>query len=349
VTDSRTLSATDVALVCSCYRLGMPLACTLVYRGTSAVYRLVCNSPSGPRAVVVKVQEHLPHVHAAKLLEARVLSALAPSLVRVPVLLIPNRSETAAELQPWGICTQRSVISVYDWVDSVAYNRSAAQRTSAGRSFGDLQRELERLSSDEAWIGPVLDSLIDARTVDILQEYADSERARAESDAAAGLPHRSLMFLQKQHELMRADLDRHHKLLCACPRRLVHADFTPGNCGYGDNDEVRIVFDFESVRIGRSWAATALAVATFTLLRSASAEEVARAMHDMAGEIRCVCPSACPPPALLLPLVRLVYVDAAWRQLEQRRINPHRGWGFLREDLRNLAWLNTNWELLANP
>jgi hypothetical protein len=70
-------------------------------------------------------------------------------------------------------------------------------------------------------------------------------------------------------------------------------------------------------------------------------------MAEMLSELRSSCPSASPAPGLLLPLVRLAYVDAAWRQLSRRSANPARRWGFLREDINNLRWLNENAGLIA--
>jgi len=50
---------------------------------------------------------------------------------------------------------------------------------------------------------------------------------------------------------------------------------------------------------------------------------------------------------LLLPLLRLAYLDAAWQRLDKRRANPARGWGYLREDVENLRWLKENARLAA--
>jgi hypothetical protein len=189
--------------------------------------------------------------------------------------------------------------------------------------------------------------LLDAPSAGFIPDFLASERARRDAPQAAGLSYSVLRFLQEQSEIARAELGQNSAYLLRADRALLHSEFTQPNCGYDKDGEVRIIFDFEALRFGLVPLAGAMAIAAFTLTPSAVARETAQRMAEMFVELRSVCPAASPPSALLLPLLRLAYVDAAWRQLRRRRANPARGWGYLRYDIENLRWLNENGRLIS--
>jgi hypothetical protein len=239
-------------------------------------------------------------------------------------------------------------ISVYRWIDSLPYKHTLGQRRAAARCFGELQNRLSQLSShpDLRSTATAVDSLLDAPSAGFIPDFVASEKARSDAHHA-GLPSSALQFLQEQTEIARTVLGQHPVYLRRADRALLHAEFTPPNCGYDEDGEVRIIFDFEAVRFGLVPLAGVMAVAAFSLTPSAMATETAQGVIEMLGELRSVCPQAAPPQALLLPLLRLAYIDAAWRQLSRRRANPVRGWGYLRDDLENLRWLDENGRLIA--
>lgn len=343
------LAAKETSAICSCYALGSAIEQALVYKGTSSLYRLVCVSPDGTQLYALKVQECDELLLSSKRLEAELLPAVRPTFASVPVLLSPRESKAPMQAEAWGILWEASAISVYEWVDSTAYSGTAQQRRAAAKGFGELQNRLDRFSasSEAKSRAAVLDSVLDATSAEFIPEFSASEQVRYDADQTSGLSPGSLRFLQEQREIVRNELVQNRESLNIAARGLLHSEFTPPNCGYGDDGGVRIIFDFEALRFGLVPLAGALAIATFSLAPFAGATEVARRMAEMLSELRSSCPSASPAPGLLLPLVRLAYVDAAWRQLSRRSANPARRWGFLREDINNLRWLNENAGLIA--
>jgi hypothetical protein len=339
----------EINAICACYALGAAIEQALVYKGTSSVYRLVCASPRRTRIYALKVQECDTSLASAKRLEAELLGALPPAFPRVPVLLRPRQSGGPWQSRAWGLLWDDRAISVYQWIDSMSYAGTLRQSRAAARCFGELQNELSQLSLQPGWTSKAaaLDSLLDAPSAGFIPEFLASEQARSDVHEASGLPYEALRFLQEQREISRTELAQNSTYLQQADRALLHAEFTPLNCGYGENGEVRIIFDFEAVRFGLVPLAGALAIATFSLIPSAGARENARRMAEVSSELRSVCPAASPAPALLLPLLRLAYLDAAWQRLDKRRANPARGWGYLREDVENLRWLKENAELAA--
>jgi hypothetical protein len=250
--------------------------------------------------------------------------------------------------QEWGLLWGRSAVSVYEWVDSFPYSNALKQRRAAAKSFGELQNALDHLSSSsEVTSVPVLDSLLDRPTTGFIPEFSTSERERYDADQSSGLSSGALRFLQDQCELVRHELLQNVTIISKSPRGLLHSELTPPNFGFNEHESVRIVFDFEAIRFGLVPLAGALAIATFSLNPATGALETARKMAEMLSEMRSVCPSATPTPGLLLPLMRLAYLDAARRQLIRRNTKRATRWGFLREDIQNLRWLEENAGLIA--
>ena len=113
----RELSSVEVEAVCAAYSLGDPVSSDLVYEGTSSLYRTVCTSARGSRAVAVKIQDGGKSVSATKSFEALVLSAIRPAFPSVPVLLRPGVARLPMRTQEWGLTGRRFAVSVYEWVE----------------------------------------------------------------------------------------------------------------------------------------------------------------------------------------------------------------------------------------
>jgi Phosphotransferase enzyme family len=343
------LGGDTVNAICACYELGAATEQSLVYKGTSSVYRLVCLESRRINTYALKVEDRDASFLSAKRLEAELLGALSPAFPRVPVLVRPSRSYGPMQSQGWGLLWGDRAISAYRWVDSLPYAGTLQQLRAAARCFGELQNKLSQLSLHPKWKSraAALDSLLDAPSAGFLPDFLASEKARSDAHQAAGLSYGDLKFLQEQREIARAELAQSPAHLQQAERALLHAELTPPNCGYDENGEVRVIFDFESARFGLVPLAGALAIGTFSLVPSAGARENVRRIVAMSGELRSVCLAASPAAAMLLPLLRLAYLDAAWRQLGRRRTNSARGWGYLRGDIENLRWLKENARLVA--
>ena len=339
----RALSSAEVEAVCAAYSLGDPVRSDLVHEGTSSLYRTVCASPRGLRAVALKVQDAGEAVSAAKHLEALVLSAIRPAFPPVPVLLRPGAPRHPARSQEWGLVTRQFAVSVYEWAgDARPWRGTTRQRESTVAALSLLQNGLNALSSSPDIMGraELAPSILDIEFSGFADEFARSERRRRQRDPSSGLDGRQLGYLDDRLDFLRQTLLGDWRRLAECSRGLVHTDFTPGNCGYDQNGAVTIVFDFESVRVGVLPLFGATAAGTFSIRHDAADREVAAAMRVMIDGIRRGAPSLSPPPGLTLPLLRLAYLDAARRQLAARRQNPVRRWGFLRENLKDLRWLD---------
>jgi hypothetical protein len=346
----RTLSPAEVEAVCAAYSLGDPVRSVLVYEGTSSLYRTVCVSPRGARKVAVKAQDAAESVVSAKNLEATTLSAIRPAFPLVPVLLRPGVPRHPMCRQEWGLITREYAVSVYEWVENTRpWRGTTKQRQSTVAALSILQNGLNALSSSPDILGraELAPSILDIEFPGFVDEFARSERRRLRGAPLSGLDERQLSYLDDKLDLLRQTLLGDWRRLTEHSRGLVHADFTPGNCGYDDNDVLAIVFDFESVRLGALPLFGAIAIGAFCISHETAAEEVVAAMQVMVNELRQCSPALSPPPGLTLPLLRLAYLDAGRRQLAARRQNPLRRWGFLREDLRNLHWLDSHASSIA--
>jgi len=346
----RPLSPAEVEAVCAAYSLGNPVSSVLVHEGTSSLYRTVCVSPRGARTVAVKVQDAGESVISAKQLEAAVLSAVGPTFPLVPMLLHPGVPRHPMRGQEWGLLTGEFAISVYKWVENARpWRGTARQRQSTVAALSMLQNRLNALSSSHGIMGRVnpVASILDIEFPGFIDEFAGSERRRLQGAPLAGLDELQLSYLDDTLDLLRQTLLDDWRRLTEYSAGLVHMDFTPGNCGYDDNDALTIVFDFESVGLGVLPLFGAIAIGAFSISHETTAPEVVAAMQVMVNELRHCSPALSPPPGLTLPLLRLAYLDAVRRQLAARRQNPVRRWGFLREDLTNLRWLDANASSIA--
>lgn len=346
----RPLSPAEVEAVCAAYPLGDPVRSVLVYEGTSSLYHTVCVSPRGARTVALKVQDTGESVASAKHLEATILSAIRPAFPLVPVLLRPGVPRHPMRRQEWGLFTREFAVSVYEWVDNVRpWQGTAKQRQSTVAALSMLQNGLNALASLPDIIGraELAASILDIEFPGFVSEFAGSERRRMQDAPLSGLDQRQLTYLDDRLDLLRQTLLADWRRLNEYSRGLVHTDLTPGNCGYDDNDVLTIVFDFESVRLGVLPLFGAIAIGAFSISHETGAQEVVAVMQTMVNELRHSSPALSPPPRLTLPLLRLAYLDAIRRQLAARRQNPVRRWGFLKEDLRNLRWLDAQASSMA--
>jgi hypothetical protein len=346
----RPLSSAEVGAVCAAYSLGDPVRSVLVYEGTSSLYRMVCVSPRGARTIAVKAQDATESVVSAKNLEATVLSAIRPTFSLVPVLLRPGVPRHPMRRQEWGLITREYAVSVYEWVENARpWRGTTKQRRSTVAALSILQKGLNAMSSSPAIMGRVelAASILDIEFPGFVDEFARSEGRRLQGAPLSGLDERQLSYLDDRLDLLRQTLLDDWRRLTEHSRGLVHTDFSPGNCGYDDDDVLTIVFDFESVRLGVLPLFGAAVIGAFCISHETAAEEVVAAMQVMANELRHCSAALSPPVGLTLPLLRLAYLDAVRRQLATRRQNPVRRWGFLREDLRNLHWLDDHASSIA--
>jgi hypothetical protein len=346
----RSLSLAELKAVCAAYSLGDPVSSVLVYEGTSSLYRTVCGSARGSRTVALKIQDVGESVPSRKHLEAAVLNAIRPSFPPVPVLLRPGVPRRPLLGQEWGLLTRRFAISVYGWVtDARPWRGSPEQRRSTVAALSLLQNELTALNSSPSITGlaELAPSILDIEFSGFAGEFAESERRRVQGDPLSGLDEQQLRYLDDRLDLLRHNFLDDWRRLAQAPAGLVHTDFTPGNCGYDENDALAIVFDFESVRLGVPPLFGAIAIGAFCISDGTAGPDVVGAMQVMVDGLRTSSPRLSPPPGLTLSLLRLAYLDAVRRQLVARRQNPVRRWGFLSEDLRNLHWLDDHAPSLA--
>jgi hypothetical protein len=346
----RRLSAAEVEAVCVAYSLGDPISSDLVHEGTSSLYRTVCASPQGSRTVAMKVQDSGEAVSAAKSLEAIVLSAIRPSFPSVPTLLRPGATRIPMRTLEWGLAGRRFTVSVYDWVDvGRPWLWTAEQRRGSVEALSLLQEGLDAIGSeiDVVHKAEFRPSILDIDFPGFVREFGAAERRRRQVDSAAGIDQPQLSYLDDRFNLVQRTFLDDWRHLAKTSIGLAHAEFTPGNCGYAENGAVTIVFDFESIRLGVLPLFGAITVGSFCLDRRAAPLVVVAAMREVVDGLRRSCPQLSLPAGLTAPLLRLAYLDAIRRQLQARKANPIRRWGFLKEDMNNLCWLDHHESLIA--
>jgi hypothetical protein len=339
----RPLLPAEVEAVCAAYSLGNPVRCVLVREGTSSLYRMVCASSGGTRTVAVKVPDAGESMASPKNLEAAVLSAIRPAFPLVPALLRPGvprppNAQTGVGSAPWEV--RRLDVRMGREPAPVAGKYSAAPVDRSGAKHAAERAERTELLTRHHGQGGSRRVGSGHRVPGVRQSIRRFGAATTAGGPLSGLDERQLGYLDDRLALLRRTLLGDWRCLTQHWRGLVHTDFTPGNCGYDDNDVLTIVFDFESVRLGVLPLSGAVAIGAFCINPEAAPQEVVAAMQAMVDELRYRSPELSPPPGLILPLLRLAYLDTVRRQLAARRQNPVRRWGFLREDLRNLRWLD---------
>ena len=343
----RALSPAELDAVCAAYALGEVVGAELVYEGTSSLYRTVCRSARESRTVAVKIQDAGPSVAAAKSFEAFLLTAIRPAFPGVPVLLRPGTARIPQGVREWGalewgLVGRRFAVSVYEWVEARSWQATPEQRRATVAGLGVLQARLDAVGAapDVVRKAEHRSSLLDADVPGFVREFEASERRRRTADPAAGLDQQHLDYLDDRCDVLRRTFLDDWRGLVRTSTGLAHADFTPGNCGYAGNGELAIVFDIESVRRGVRPLFGAIAVGAFSIDRGRAVDGVVAALQEIVDGLRRSSPSLSPPPGFTLPLLRLAYLDAVRRQLHARKQNPVRRWGFLKEDVENLRWLD---------
>jgi hypothetical protein len=346
----RELSTVEIASLCAAYSLGGPVSWELAYEGTSTLYRMVCGSAEEPRTVAVKVQDGGRAVFAAKSLEAVVLAGLRPAFPAVPVLLQPGAARASLQSREWGLVTGRFAVSVYEWVDrAVPWQWSPEQRRATVAALGQLQAGLDALSTTAtvAHRAEFQPTILDVGFHGFAREFGASEWHRRQLDPSGGLDQAELGYLDDRLRLLHRSFLDEWRQLAETATGLAHADFTPGNCGYAADGSLSVVFDFESVRLGVLPLFGAVSVGAFSINPAATGGQVAGAIREITDGLRRHCPPLSSAPGFTLPLLRLGYLDAARRQLRARQQNPIRRWGFLKDDMNNLRWLDNHESLIV--
>jgi hypothetical protein len=298
----------------------------------------------------MKVQDSGTAVSAAKSLEAIVLSAIRASFPSVPTLLRPGAAPIPMRTLEWGLVGRRFTVSAYDWVDvGRPWQWTAEQRRGSVEALSLLQQGLDAISAklDVVHKAEFRPSILDIDFPGFVREFGAAERRRRQVDSAAGLDLLQLSYLDDRFNFVHRTFLDDWRHLAKTSTGLAHADFTPGNCGYAENGAVTIVFDFESIRLGALPLFGATTVGSFCLNRQAAPLVVVAAMQEILDGLRRSCPPLSPAAGLTVPLLRLAYLDAIRRQLQKRKGNPIRRWGFLKEDMNNLCWLDHHESLIA--
>jgi hypothetical protein len=248
------------------------------------------------------------------------------------------------------LVTDRFAVSVYEWVGNVRpWQWTADQRQATVAGLGRMQAGLNviresGLVANRAKLQP---TILDVPFAGFTAEFEHSEQHRRRRDPTAGLDREMLTDLDNRLRSLSRTFSDEWRRLAATSTGLAHADFTPGNCGYAPDDSLAIVYDFESVRLGVLPLFGARAVGAFTLDHNAPAASVAAAMRDIAEGLRRHCPALGGTAGQTRPLLRLGYLDAIRRQLQARKLNPVRRWGFLQDDINNVHWLDRHESLIA--
>jgi hypothetical protein len=339
------------------YNLDEPTRISLIYRGNNEVYRLdfppgsrherlavKCATLGGEQSIACKHVEHL------------VLNSIRPWFRDVPDLITPVGEPVDVVRYPWGLLwKQTQLISVYQWIASVPYRGLDQQLRQVGHHYIQLQRALARVpvSALQPYLKPSAQQrfyrhnsqlILDRHLSFIPYQHFIEQRARL--SPTFKLIRNNLDVLQQETEALRVLTQQHRQFQNTKALSLVHRQLSPSNIGFNADHTVAAVFDFDTVGFGLPLQDAAWLCATFCVDYRKSLPQVVRDLTILLTALQ---------PALnndwrelLLPFMRLAYIDAICRKLQRARDGIDPRMGYTREDMLCLRWLREHQQPLES-
>ncbi len=344
------------ALSCA-FELGSVERIDQVHNGGNRVYRISCRAGSVRRQFAVKVYRTCNDgMIARKHAEKTVLDGMFPIFPFVPTIVTPTQYPPQARCYPWGLVwSHNTPVSIYEWVSCVRYSAAAEQLNGAAKRFVELQRHLSGIPETEV---PALRGVRgwrvlrdDGRQVRIddrcnffnFEKYLAANAAQGDTAQFAA---ENLRFLTEELQDVGGFLDDNRRRLSRMRRQLVHLELSPSNFGFGPDQSVNIVFDFDSLSYGLRIQDTAWLIATFCIDYRYSVDRVARAMTTLRSLIESHQPQDPIDLELLIPFMRLGYIDAVYRKIALASQGADTRMGFVTQDISSLHWLREHGERL---
>ena len=332
------------------YDLEKPKQIEQIHNGTNRVYRFDYAAGSAQQQLAVKLstlsnERNIASKHAEKF----ILGNIRPQAPFIPELLIPENEPAQTICHPWGLLwNNTTLVSIYKWVPSQPYRGLERQLIQTGKCFAKLQQAFNSITcsnlqtyfrqSAHQRFKNTNDKLTldDDFTFVVFQDFINKAASRS---LPCDLVRDNLEFLEKEIDELRVLTTQHSEILDTKNLTLVHLELSPPNFGYNEEHSVSIVFDFDSINLGLALQDIAWLCATFCVDYRVSPQDVARNLTTLLTAIHSrLLTDACERD-LLVPFMRLGYLDAIYRKLQRAYDRIDMRMGFVKEDILSLHWL----------
>lgn len=342
------------------YPLGAGQCLEQVHNGNNRVYRLRSRSPAPYDDMAVKLtRSGEGRSLAGKQTEYLLLEHLRHErgFVHVPRLLVPGGGSRSSPAGPAAcLWNDAAVLSCYRWVDAQPCRGGALPLRAVARRYAQLRRALDGVDPAifPAGLVPRRHRLLvpEGKSLALAPEFCFSAhapfvRSRGGVCAASALLSESSAFLEQEIEDLRARFRCGRRHLDMRALVLTHQELSPSNFGCSAGEDICIIFDFDSVAMGLPLQDVAWLCATFCVDHRSPLDEVMRNMMILLDALHSHAVLPAGWQELLVPFMRLGYLDTIDRKLMLARDGIDDRLGFVREDVRCLRWLRDHGDELA--
>jgi Ser/Thr protein kinase RdoA (MazF antagonist) len=336
------------------YDLDQSTSIEQIHIGTNRVYRFNNQEGSDLKKLAVKIsklssERSIYSKHAEKL----ILDRIRPMLSCIPELIEPSNKPAQATLHSWGLlCNDNNLVSAYQWTPSQPYRGLHQQLTQVGKTFIKLQKALSSINIADLQTylrepgqqrfkfsdnGLVLD---DNFTFMMFEKFINKHAAHA---PPCSLVQDNFKFLENEIEdirrLIQHQIQKQSQTFNTKNLSLVHLELSPPNFGFNKDHTVAVIYDFDSVNYGVPLQDTGWLCATFCVDYRKSLHKVTKDLTTLLSAIQTHLPTDVDWHDLLLPFMRLGYLDAIYRKLQRAYDGVDTRMGFVKEDILCLRWL----------
>jgi Ser/Thr protein kinase RdoA (MazF antagonist) len=341
------------------YDLEQPTSIKQIHNGTNQVYRFDYPAGSPYQKLAVKISTlGSERSISSKQAEIFLLDRIRPKFPCVPKLITPNTESTHTTNYPWGLLWNNAfLISVYHWVPSVPYRGLDQQLIHVGKSFVALQKTLSLVKVSE--LPPHLRQpahqrfklsgnkivLDDNFTFTVFNSFIKTHASRSRP---CFLFQNNISFLENEIEEFRKLTENQNQILDAKILSLVHLELSPSNFGFNEDHTVAVIYDFDSLNYGLPLQDTGWLCATFCFDYRSSLHQVTKDLTTLLSSIQSQLATDPNWRDLLLPFMRLGYLDAIYRKLLRAYDGVDTRMGFVKEDILCLRWLRQHDQQLTS-
>lgn len=344
------LDASLLHTILIAYDLDQPTLIEQIHNGTNRVYRFDYTAGPSHQQLAVKISKSSSERSiASKRAEKYILDLIRPRLSCIPELITPSNEPAQTTCHSWGIlCNDGSLVSVYQWAPSQPYRGLEQQLTQAGKSFTKLQQTLSSINISD--LQTLIKRLPQQRFM-----FADNDLALDDNFTfmvfeslinkckAFSLPcfmiQDNFAFLENEIEEVRSLTAKQNQILDAKNLSLVHLELFPSNFGFNEDHTVAVIYDFDSLNYGLPLQDTGWLCATFCVDYRKSLHQVTKDLTTLLSAIQSQLSTDPNWRDLLLPFMRLGYLDAIYRKLQRAYDGVDTRMGFVKEDILCLRWL----------
>lgn len=332
------------------YQLKEPEGIKQIHNGTNKVYKMTFSPDSALSQIAIKLFcTNTVHDVESKYIGATILNRLRLHFPQLPETLKPVCEAPRTVCHSWGLQWQTDyLISLYPWLPHVPYCGLEQQLKQTAKCVVHLQQALSALDIEELrnrnmqpmhqrlrkkGIQLVLDNNFR------LSRFRDYIINNANNSKPCSLLNNHFAFLEKEIEELRSMTLGSNPLLNAQQLSLVHLELSPSNFGFNTDHTVAVVFDFDSISYGHPLQDTAWLAATFCVDDRKTVTQVANDLRILFQAMQSHLGNYSGWQNVILPFMRLGYLDAIFRKLHNAYQRLDMRMGFVREDILCLAWL----------